>query len=61
MHDPHAKCFLTPISMMHIKPNLAHLMHGDMFIQLLLAWASESAHCCFLASAAVATPCQYLY
>ncbi|KAG6330911.1 hypothetical protein ID866_8178 [Astraeus odoratus] len=43
--------------MMHIKPSLVHLMHADVFVQLLLTWASESACCHFLASAAVATLC----
>ncbi|KAG6327906.1 hypothetical protein ID866_11183 [Astraeus odoratus] len=43
--------------MTHIKPNLEHLMHADAFVQLPLAWASESAQCHFLASAAAATVC----
>ncbi|KAG6326560.1 hypothetical protein ID866_12530 [Astraeus odoratus] len=45
--------------MRHESPNLAHQTHTDMFIQLLLAWASESAHCRFLASAAATMLCQY--
>ncbi|KAG6326071.1 hypothetical protein ID866_13018 [Astraeus odoratus] len=43
--------------MMHISPSLAHLIQADMLVQLLLTWASESVHCHFLASAAVATIC----
>ncbi|KAG6327446.1 hypothetical protein ID866_11644 [Astraeus odoratus] len=61
MHDPHAECFLTPVGMRHISPSLVHLTHMDMLAWLLLAWASESAHCHFLASAAAATSCQYLH
>ncbi|KAG6327914.1 hypothetical protein ID866_11175 [Astraeus odoratus] len=41
--------------MMHVKPSLAHLIHADMLAWLLLTWASESAHCHFLASAAATT------
>ncbi|KAG6326605.1 hypothetical protein ID866_12481 [Astraeus odoratus] len=59
MHDLHTERFLTPVGMRHESPSLAHLMHADTFTQLPLAWASESAHCRFLASAAAATPCQY--
>ncbi|KAG6327740.1 hypothetical protein ID866_11350 [Astraeus odoratus] len=55
MHDPHADHLLTPAGIMQDSLSLAHLMHTDVFIQLLLAWASESAHCHFLASAAAAT------
>ncbi|KAG6326710.1 hypothetical protein ID866_12379 [Astraeus odoratus] len=43
--------------MMQVSFNLAHLMHTDTFVHLLLTWTSESACCCFLASAAVATAC----
>ncbi|KAG6327227.1 hypothetical protein ID866_11861 [Astraeus odoratus] len=46
-----------PTGMMQLGHSLAHLMHMDVFIWLLFAWASESACCCFLASAAVATVC----
>ncbi|KAG6327944.1 hypothetical protein ID866_11146 [Astraeus odoratus] len=35
---------------MQVSLSLAHLMHTDMLTQLPLAWASESAHCHFLAS-----------
>ncbi|KAG6327521.1 hypothetical protein ID866_11569 [Astraeus odoratus] len=41
--------------MTQVSLSLAHLMHMDAFVWLLLAWTSESAHCHFLASAAVAT------
>ncbi|KAG6328760.1 hypothetical protein ID866_10328 [Astraeus odoratus] len=44
---------------MHIKPSLVHLIHADVLAQLPLAWASKSACCCFLVSAAAATVCQY--
>ncbi|KAG6326738.1 hypothetical protein ID866_12350 [Astraeus odoratus] len=43
--------------MMQLSHSLAHLMHMDTFIRLPLTWASESACCCFLASAAAATVC----
>ncbi|KAG6330986.1 hypothetical protein ID866_8103 [Astraeus odoratus] len=43
--------------MMQLSHSLVHLMHTDTFVQLLLAWASESACCCFLAFAAAAIPC----
>ncbi|KAG6328065.1 hypothetical protein ID866_11023 [Astraeus odoratus] len=46
---------------MQLSLSLVHLMHADAFAQLLLTWASESAYCCFLASAAAAMPCQYLH
>ncbi|KAG6326283.1 hypothetical protein ID866_12807, partial [Astraeus odoratus] len=42
--------------MMQLSHSFVHLMHMVVLAWLLLAWASESAHCCFLASAAVATP-----
>ncbi|KAG6327823.1 hypothetical protein ID866_11268 [Astraeus odoratus] len=48
-----------PAGMTQLSCSLVHLMHTIMLAQLLLAWASESAHCHFLASAAAATPCQY--
>ncbi|KAG6327864.1 hypothetical protein ID866_11226 [Astraeus odoratus] len=54
MHDLHTKHFLTPVGMRHISPSLVHLTHADTPARLLLAWASESAHCHFLASAAAA-------
>ncbi|KAG6329394.1 hypothetical protein ID866_9694 [Astraeus odoratus] len=41
---------MTQLSFSHM-----HLMHTGTFAQLPLAWASESACCHFLASAAVAT------
>ncbi|KAG6326849.1 hypothetical protein ID866_12241 [Astraeus odoratus] len=41
--------------MTHVSPSLMHLMHMDMFTQLLFTWASDSAHCHFLAFAAAAT------
>ncbi|KAG6330541.1 hypothetical protein ID866_8545 [Astraeus odoratus] len=59
MHDPHTDLFLMPAGIMQIGLSLTHLMHTDMLAQLLLAWASESAHCHFLASAAAAIVCQY--
>ncbi|KAG6326259.1 hypothetical protein ID866_12831 [Astraeus odoratus] len=46
-----------PAGMMQVSFNLVHLMHTDVFVQLPLTWTSESAHCRFLASAAVATAC----
>ncbi|KAG6327635.1 hypothetical protein ID866_11453 [Astraeus odoratus] len=46
---------------MQVRLSLAHLIHTDMLIQLLLSWTFESAHCHFLASAAVAITHQYLY
>ncbi|KAG6327257.1 hypothetical protein ID866_11831 [Astraeus odoratus] len=46
-----------PAGMMQVSFNLAHLMHADTLARLLLTWASESAHCRFLASAAAATVC----
>ncbi|KAG6328737.1 hypothetical protein ID866_10353 [Astraeus odoratus] len=49
-----------PAGMMQVSLSLVHLMHMVMLAWLLLAWASESAHYHFLASAAAATPCQYL-
>ncbi|KAG6327457.1 hypothetical protein ID866_11634 [Astraeus odoratus] len=55
MHNPHANLFLTLTGMLQVSLSLMHLMHMDMFVWLLLAWASESACCHFLASAAVAT------
>ncbi|KAG6327272.1 hypothetical protein ID866_11816 [Astraeus odoratus] len=61
MHNPHADLFLTPTGMLQVSFSLAHLMHTDVLIQLLLAWTSESAHCHFLASAAAATIHQYSY
>ncbi|KAG6328411.1 hypothetical protein ID866_10679 [Astraeus odoratus] len=60
MHDPHADLFLTPAGMLQVSLSLMHLMHMDVFVWLLLTWASESARCHFLASAAAAMPCQYL-
>ncbi|KAG6328024.1 hypothetical protein ID866_11064 [Astraeus odoratus] len=48
-----------PAGMMQLSLSCMHLMHTDVLAQLPLAWASESAHCCFLASAAAAMPCQY--
>ncbi|KAG6330211.1 hypothetical protein ID866_8876 [Astraeus odoratus] len=57
MHNPHANLFLMSAGMMQLSHSLVHLIHMDTFIQLLLAWASESAHCCFLTSAAVAICC----
>ncbi|KAG6328109.1 hypothetical protein ID866_10980 [Astraeus odoratus] len=57
MHDPHTDLFLMPAGMMQLSHSLAHLMHTDAFAQLPLTWASESACCHFLASAAVATVC----
>ncbi|KAG6326057.1 hypothetical protein ID866_13032 [Astraeus odoratus] len=41
--------------MTQLSRSLMHLMHTDAFVRLLLAWASESACCRFLASAAAAT------
>ncbi|KAG6329058.1 hypothetical protein ID866_10033 [Astraeus odoratus] len=41
--------------MTQVSLNLVHLMHMDVLIWLPLAWTSESACCCFLASAAAAT------
>ncbi|KAG6327105.1 hypothetical protein ID866_11983 [Astraeus odoratus] len=55
MHNLHTDLFLTPAGMLQVSLSLAHLMHTDAFVWLPLAWASESACCCFLASAAVAT------
>ncbi|KAG6328483.1 hypothetical protein ID866_10606 [Astraeus odoratus] len=55
MHDLHADHFLMPAGMMQLSLRLAHLIHTDMLTQLPFTWASESAHCHFLASAAVAT------
>ncbi|KAG6329567.1 hypothetical protein ID866_9523 [Astraeus odoratus] len=55
MHDPHTNHFLIPTGIMQVSLSLAHLMHMDMLVQLLLAWTSESACCHFLASAAAAT------
>ncbi|KAG6325827.1 hypothetical protein ID866_13262 [Astraeus odoratus] len=43
--------------MLQVSLSLTHLIHMDALAQLLLTWASESAHCCFLASAAAATLC----
>ncbi|KAG6327299.1 hypothetical protein ID866_11789 [Astraeus odoratus] len=43
--------------MTQLSRSLVHLMHTDVFIRLPLAWASESARCHFLASAAAATVC----
>ncbi|KAG6328792.1 hypothetical protein ID866_10297, partial [Astraeus odoratus] len=54
MHNPHTNLFLTPAGMMQVSLSLMHLMHTDMLAWLLLTWASESAHCHFLASAAAA-------
>ncbi|KAG6329301.1 hypothetical protein ID866_9786 [Astraeus odoratus] len=61
MHHPHADCFLTPVGMRHVSPNLAHQMQTDVLVQLLLAWTFESACCHFLPSAAAATMHQYPY
>ncbi|KAG6328216.1 hypothetical protein ID866_10873 [Astraeus odoratus] len=41
---------ITQLSLSHM-----HLMHTGALTWLLLTWASESACCCFLASAAAAT------
>ncbi|KAG6326979.1 hypothetical protein ID866_12109 [Astraeus odoratus] len=46
-----------PAGMMQLSLSLVHLMHMDVLTRLLLAWASESACCHFLASAAAATVC----
>ncbi|KAG6326512.1 hypothetical protein ID866_12576 [Astraeus odoratus] len=61
MHNLHTDLFLMPTGMLQVSLSLTHLMHTDAFTHLLLTWASESAHCCSLASAAAATPCQYLH
>ncbi|KAG6327208.1 hypothetical protein ID866_11882 [Astraeus odoratus] len=45
--------------MMQLSLSHAHLMHTGMLAWLPLTWASESGCCHFLASAAVAIPCQY--
>ncbi|KAG6327356.1 hypothetical protein ID866_11733 [Astraeus odoratus] len=59
MHDPHADLLLMPTGIMQLSLSLVHLTHADTFTWLPLTWASESAHCHFLASAAAAMPCQY--
>ncbi|KAG6330217.1 hypothetical protein ID866_8872 [Astraeus odoratus] len=59
MHDPHADLFLMPAGMTQLSLSLAHLVHTGTLTWLLLTWASESAHCHFLASVAAATVCQY--
>ncbi|KAG6327350.1 hypothetical protein ID866_11740 [Astraeus odoratus] len=57
MHNPHTDRLLTPAGIMQDSLSLVHLMHTDMFNWLLLACASDSVCCYFLASAAVATVC----
>ncbi|KAG6331530.1 hypothetical protein ID866_7557 [Astraeus odoratus] len=47
--------------MLQVSLSLTHLMHTDVLAQLLLTWASKSAYCHFLASAAAAMLCQYLH
>ncbi|KAG6330109.1 hypothetical protein ID866_8981 [Astraeus odoratus] len=50
MHNPHTDLFLMPAGITQLSLSLTHLMHTG-----TLTWASESAYCHFLASAAAAT------